>query len=117
MAALRAVLKLAWLRRHLLYYSCCCIGYSQSVRRLTARASKKLLFLMASLNFKSVVWKEGAQYVSQCLDVDVSSFGDTRKQALENLQEALELYFEGRRLPAKSRIQNPAIASVKLQYA
>jgi len=44
--------------------------------------------------FKSVVWKEGKQYVAQCLNVDISSFGKTKKEALANLNEALELYFE-----------------------
>lgn len=46
------------------------------------------------MNFKNVVWKEGKYYVAQCLNIDVSSFGDTKKQALSNLDEALELYFE-----------------------
>ena len=45
-------------------------------------------------NLKNVVWKEGEQYVAQCLNVDVSSFGDTKKEALVNLDEALDLYFE-----------------------
>ncbi len=72
---------------------------------------------MDRLNFKSVVWKEGKYYVSQCLEVDIASFGDTRKQALENLQEALELYFEDTPLPKKTSIRNPAIASVTLQHA
>ena len=40
-----------------------------------------------------VVWKEGKYYVSQCLNVNVSSFGDT-DEAVNNLKEAVELYFE-----------------------
>ena len=42
---------------------------------------------------KVLVWKEGKHYVSQCLNVDVSSFGKDKKEALVNLDEALELYF------------------------
>lgn len=42
-----------------------------------------------------VVWKEGKYYVSQCLNVNVSSFGDTIDEAVNNLKEAVELYFEG----------------------
>ena len=41
---------------------------------------------------KVTVWKEGEHYVSQSLTIDVSSFGETKKEALENLNEALELY-------------------------
>ncbi len=43
---------------------------------------------------KYIVYKEGNYYVSQCLNVDVSSFGKSVEEAIENLKEALELYFE-----------------------
>lgn len=43
---------------------------------------------------KSVIWKEGKFYVAQSLNADVSSFGNSRKEALENLREALSLYLE-----------------------
>ena len=43
---------------------------------------------------KNIVWKEGKYFVALCFNVDVSSFGRTREQALANLKEALELYFE-----------------------
>jgi len=46
-------------------------------------------------NLKYIVYKEGKYYVSQCLNVDVSSFGNTIDEAIDNLKEALELYFEG----------------------
>ncbi|MBT3413099.1 MAG: type II toxin-antitoxin system HicB family antitoxin [Candidatus Jacksonbacteria bacterium] len=67
------------------------------------------------LDLKSVVWKEGEYYISQCLDVDVSSFGKTRKEALSMLQDALVLYFEDMPLPKKTqRARNATIASVTL---
>ncbi len=44
--------------------------------------------------FSARVWREGECFVSQCLDVDVASQGGTEEEALENLREALELYFE-----------------------
>ena len=49
---------------------------------------------MRKIDLQNVVWKEGKYYVAQCLNVDVSSFGKTKKDALANLQEALELYLE-----------------------
>lgn len=72
---------------------------------------------MRKINLKSVVWKEGNYYISQCLEVDVSSFGKTPKEALEMLQDALELYFEDIPVPTKLEVKNPMIASVTLQYA
>jgi len=32
--------------------------------------------------------------VAQCLEVDVASQGETEEEALANLKEALELFFE-----------------------
>ena len=43
---------------------------------------------------KYVIYKEGKYFVSQCLNVDVSSFGSTIDEASANLKEALQLYFE-----------------------
>lgn len=73
---------------------------------------------MRKTNLQSVVWKEGTHYISQCLDVDVSSFGKTKKEALAMLEDALELYFTDRPVPPKrKRAQNPLVASVALRYA
>lgn len=49
---------------------------------------------MRKIDLKNVVWKEEKYYVARCLNVEVSSFGKTKKEALANLDEALELYFE-----------------------
>lgn len=45
-------------------------------------------------NIKYVVYKEGKYYVSQCLNMDVSSFGETIDEAITSLKEAVSLYFE-----------------------
>ena len=42
-----------------------------------------------------VVYRENEFFVSQCLNVDVASFGHTREEAVANLKEAVELHFEG----------------------
>lgn len=38
---------------------------------------------MKIMNLQNVIWKEGKYYVAQCLNVDVSSFGKSRKRALK----------------------------------
>lgn len=38
--------------------------------------------------------REDSDYVAQCLDYDVSSFGATKEEALRMLKEAVELYLE-----------------------
>lgn len=47
---------------------------------------------MKEINY--VIWQEGKYYVSRCLDVEVSSFGKSIDEAIKNLKEAVELYFE-----------------------
>lgn len=44
--------------------------------------------------FSASVWREGDWYVAQCLEVDVASQGESEDEALENLREAIALYFE-----------------------
>ena len=44
--------------------------------------------------FAATVWLKGNWYVSQCLELDVASQGETEEEALANLKEALELHFE-----------------------
>lgn len=41
-----------------------------------------------------IIWKEGKYYVAQCLNVDISSFGETIEEVKKNIKEAVELYFE-----------------------
>jgi len=47
--------------------------------------------------FKYIIYKEGKYFVSQCLNVDISSFGETVDKAVKNLKEALELYFDDKK--------------------
>ena len=66
---------------------------------------------------KSIVWKEGEFYVAQCLNVEVSSFGDTKEDALKNLQEALDLYFEDKPVDDALKIEQVEIVSTEMEHA
>jgi len=55
---------------------------------------------------KYVVYQEGKYYVSQCLNVDVASFGETVELAVENLKEAVELYYENHSKDDFTKINN-----------
>ena len=72
---------------------------------------------MTRIPLKNVVWKEGKYYVAQCLNVDVSSFGESRKEALSNLDEALELYFEDVKITKISKVERPQIVPLVLKHA
>lgn len=43
-------------------------------------------------SLKYVVYREEEYFVSQCLNVDVSSFGGTIEEAVANLKDAVALY-------------------------
>ena len=45
-------------------------------------------------NLKYIIYREGDYYVSQCLNIEVASFGTSNDEALSNLKEAVELYLE-----------------------
>ena len=40
-----------------------------------------------------VVSQEGKWFVAQCLEIDVASQGETEKEAIDNLRDALLLHF------------------------
>jgi predicted RNase H-like HicB family nuclease len=42
----------------------------------------------------AIIEREGNGYVSLCPEVDIASQGDSIEKARDNLQEALELFFE-----------------------
>ncbi len=72
---------------------------------------------MKKIQFKNIVWKEGKYYVAQCLNVEVSSFGKTRKEAMKNLNEALELYFDDVNGIDFIKVERPELITSSLRYA
>jgi predicted RNase H-like HicB family nuclease len=67
--------------------------------------------------FKNIVWKESKDYVAQCLNIDVSSFGKTKDEALKNLNEAIELYMEDASLDDLNKIESPEIIYSQIEHA
>ena len=63
--------------------------------------------------FQSVIYKEDKFFVAQCLDVDVSSFGDTENEAKDNLIEAIALYFENQPKLQFTKVQSPKLVELK----
>jgi predicted RNase H-like HicB family nuclease len=51
------------------------------------------------LHLTAAVTHEGEWYVARCLQVEVTSQGETFEEAMDNLREALELYFEDAPVP------------------
>ncbi len=49
---------------------------------------------MKTQTFTATITQEDKWFIAQCLEVDVSSQGKSEGEAIDNLREALELYFE-----------------------
>jgi predicted RNase H-like HicB family nuclease len=67
----------------------------------------------ASRTLTAAVSKDGQWYVARCLEVEVASQGETVDEALANLREALELYFEDEADPVD--LQHPLVTQVEFQ--
>ena len=64
------------------------------------------------MELTAAITHEAPWYVARCLDVEVASQGESAEDALANLKEALELYFEDEVLPED--LEPPIIATLRL---
>ena len=51
------------------------------------------------MRLTAAVAHEAPWYVARCVEVEVTSQGSSAEEALANLREALELYFDGESSP------------------
>ncbi|MFA5318396.1 MAG: type II toxin-antitoxin system HicB family antitoxin [Patescibacteria group bacterium] len=72
---------------------------------------------MKKVNLKNLVWKEGKNYVSWNLNTGVSSFGNTKKEALDCLEEALELYLEDVSVSKINKVERLDVVPLEFKYA
>ncbi len=64
------------------------------------------------MRLTAAITHEPPWHVARCLEVEVASQGETVEEALANLREALELYFEDAPFPDVN--EPPIIASVEV---
>lgn len=65
-------------------------------------------------NIHSVVWKENKLYVAKALEVEVASQGSSENEALGNLKEALELYFEDQSTVELTPVNKPRLQDISI---
>ncbi|RZS43478.1 putative RNase H-like HicB family nuclease [Herbihabitans rhizosphaerae] len=65
---------------------------------------------MSNLSLTVVITRKDDRYVAQCLEVDVSSFGDTHDEAPAMITEALQLWFEEE--PVLDHLPRPVVTTV-----
>lgn len=68
--------------------------------------------------FSALVWKEKNLYVAKCNEIELASQGKTKKEAVDNLKEALVLYFTDEpsfgKLPSLKEI---SLERIQITYA
>lgn len=64
----------------------------------------------------AVLWKEDKWFVAKALEVEVASQGKSRQQALDNLKEALELYFEDEASVELAPVRKPQLEDISIQF-
>ena len=52
---------------------------------------------MTKMRLTILIWEEEGVFVSRCQELEIASCGDTPQEALDNIREAIELYFENAR--------------------
>jgi predicted RNase H-like HicB family nuclease len=67
-----------------------------------------------TVRLTAAVTPDGEWYVARCLEVEVASQGRTIDEALANLREALELYFEDEPAP---EAPEPIVAPIEIRLS
>ena len=62
--------------------------------------------------FNIIVWRENKLFVAKFLELELTSQGKTKQEAVDNLKEALELYLEAENT---SKFNFPSIKEVTTQ--
>lgn len=74
-----------------------------------------MLAMETERTLTAAVLEDGDWYVARCLEVEVASQGATIDEALENLREALELYFEDDEVPAS--FPHPLVTPIEIRLS
>jgi len=74
---------------------------------------------MIKYSFTTVINQEGKYYISNCLELNVVSQGESIEEAMSNLREAVELYLED--IPKEELREylhnKPMVSTLDFEYA
>jgi len=65
-------------------------------KKVALPRAKRKVKDMKTISFTNAIRREGNYYIAESLDVDISSFGKTKRAAIEALEDALESYTLGK---------------------
>ncbi|MFA7717876.1 MAG: hypothetical protein WC875_04125 [Candidatus Absconditabacterales bacterium] len=68
-------------------------------------------------NFHIILRQEGKTFIGRIMENNVSSFGKTEKECLENTKEALDLFLENEKIVQETAIKFPRLLEISYQHA
>jgi|GEM_PF-1220246 len=60
---------------------------------------KKEKSVLPEKGLNALVWKEGKIFVARAVEIELASQGKSKEEAIENLKEAIHLYFDDKDSP------------------
>lgn len=66
---------------------------------------------MKRYQFTTLIWEEEGVFISKCVEIEVASCGDTPKEVLDNLREAIDLWLKNAEFLGISTDALPSITS------
>jgi predicted RNase H-like HicB family nuclease len=54
--------------------------------------------LLSKSGLHAIVWQEDDLFVAKCVEVELASQGKSEKEAINNLEEAMSLFFEDEKI-------------------
>ncbi len=67
---------------------------------------------MKNQTLHTIIWKEDKLFVAKFLELELASQGKTKKEALKNLREALDLYLEDEDI---NKLSLPSVQDISTQ--
>lgn len=66
---------------------------------------------LSTRGLHALIWQEDDLFVSKCAELEVASQGTTEQEALKNLEEAVQLFFENEpvRVPSLTNLRVVAL--------
>ena len=69
-----------------------------------------------SSGLHALLWQEDKWFVAKCVEVEIASQGKNKKEALSNLEEALDLYFEDEKLSPPRKFSMLELHDIPLKF-
>lgn len=65
----------------------------------------------------ALIWQEKKLFVSKCIELEITSQGKSKTEAISNLEEAINLFLEDEKITVPKGVANLSLANLYSGYA